>query len=262
MQCPKCQHENEEANFCQQCGSSLTTKESESNSGNTEPSQPQSPPEQVQDSQPNKWLESAKRISKEYLNFFLKVLKNPYTQASKSGQEQLTNSFITIVLYALFLSFTICFGLSELKEFIDNPFLSVFLKPTLGYIVLVLLGAVFSFAAIKLGKVNADFRDVVSRFGVFLVPFVALFALTLIMSILQIWISTFILFFVFNVSIVVVPPLVIISFKKDNSAGLDTVYGTLIVYVLTAVTIVIMAELLFSIFIDIATNMFYSFFPY
>ena len=54
----------------------------------------------------------------------------------------------------------------------------------------------------------------------------------------------------------------IISFKKDNSAGLDTVYGTLIVYVLTVITIVIMAELLFSIFIDIVTNMIYSSFPY
>ncbi len=157
---------------------------------------------------------------------------------------------------------TICFGLSELKEFINSPFLSVFLKPTLGYIAFILLGAIYSFAAIKLGKVNANFRDVVSRFGVFLVPFVALFALTLIMSILQIRISTFVLFFGFIVSIFIVPPLVIISFKKDNSAGLDTVYGTLIVYVLTVITIVIMAELLFSIFIDIVTNMIYSSFPY
>lgn len=248
MHCPRCNQPVEGGKFCEHCGASLAVGEV--------PGAAQTPQAQtVPPAQPNKQLEAAKNISKLYFGFFLSVLKKPYTVATKVGSEQFTNGLITVILYAIFIPLMLYMSLGDYRAWMDSPFLNIIVKPTMGYTVFLLLIATYIFFAIKLGKVNAGFKDVIARFGTFLVPFVAMFALALIAAILQMEVLMLLLLMIgFMGSIYLVPPFVISSFKGDSENGLDTVYGTLMVYIFIFITIVVMSGILFSVILNMVDN--------
>lgn len=261
MKCPVCSHQNEGGKFCEQCGTKLdlssysevasTVELTENVSINQSNGQ--------SNSQPNQYLVGAKNVSKVYFSYFIEVLKKPYSSSKSVGAEHFLNAIITIVLYSIIIPLMMYFGLksmtSSVNEFgnmfgmeasFNPPFTDVVIKPTFAYAVFVLLVAAFTFVSIKLGKVSVSFKEVISRFGSFLIPFVALLLIALIMSILKMKLFILFLFFGFITSISIVPPLVIASFKKENNAGLDVIYGTLLTYFLTLITIVIMGNILFK----------------
>ncbi|NEX80241.1 zinc ribbon domain-containing protein [Bacillus thermocopriae] len=246
MNCSNCNQIVNGGKFCENCGAPLAVSEAAAT---------QELPHSSTVSQQNKQLETAKKMSKLYLGYFLSVLKKPYVNASKLGHDQFINGLITMILYSLIIPFMFYLGIDRFSGlFSDSPFLDIVVKPTLGYAVFLLLIATYSFISIKLGQVNVDYKVVVARFGAFLVPFVAIFALAFIMSILKIdWYAILLLFGIIG-SIFTVPPFVVSSFKKENPNGVDTVYGTLIVYVLTSITLVIMSKILLSMIGEIIEN--------
>ncbi|WAA09756.1 zinc ribbon domain-containing protein [Fervidibacillus albus] len=255
MKCPKCQHENEFGNYCIKCGTPLTentgSKDDEDFTGNGQ-----------QSVQGNHQFESMKQLSKGYFQYFLDVLKNPYREASKFGKEQQINSFITIGLYSIFIPMIIYITLGDLKMWIDQPFFNLFIKPFIGYAIFVLLIALYIFLAIKINKISVSIQDVFSRYGTMLVPFVVIFALAFITSLLEMDIFLFLLFFGFAAVVFLVPPFVLMSFTKGEKVGIDLIYSTLIVYVLTFITIDIMSDLLFSMIGNIIGGLFNTFFPF
>ncbi|MEH7307262.1 hypothetical protein [Neobacillus drentensis] len=66
------------------------------------------------------------------------------------------------------------------------------------------------------------------------------------MAILKIEWYVLFLFLGFSTTLFLVPPLVIASFKKESQQGLDVIYATLVIYVLTFITIAIMSRILFE----------------
>jgi hypothetical protein len=106
--------------------------------------------------------------------------------------------------------------------------------------------ATYSFAVVKLAKVNASYKEVISRFGSFLIPFLAILLIGFVLSLLKAKIFVLFLVLGFSTSLIVVPTLVIASFKKETQDGLDVIYGTILTYILTCITIAIMSEMLFE----------------
>jgi hypothetical protein len=255
--CTNCNHQNDGGKFCENCGSPLVAAATPSVEGTSIPKvvgQPQGSTE------PNQYLEGAKQVSKQYGLYFLQVLKKPYSSSVNVGAEHFTNGLITMFLYSILIPLIVYFALKGVLADVsglgtdffgeevemDIPFMEVVITPAIAYVAFVLLVATFSFAAIKLGRINVGFKEVVARFGVFLIPAVAILAIGLLFAILKVKMFVFFTLLGFLILIFLVPPLVIASFKKDSQEGIDVIYGSLITYVLSFVALAIMGDLLFE----------------
>lgn len=238
MYCPNCKSEVSGGNFCESCGARLIGNETAASSEGAFVHQR---------SQPNKQLEIAKNVSQKYFGFFSKVIKSPYMEVQNVGIDHFVNGLISIILYALCVPLVLFIGVGDAREFIDNPFVNIVIKPTFAFAILIFLIASYSFISIKLGKVEATYKEVISRFGSSLIPFVGMFAMAVVFAILGIqFITALFLLIGFLSSIFIVPPLVVASFKGNSLQGLDALYGTLLIYLLTIITFFIMGEMLFS----------------
>lgn len=261
MKCPNCNHVNEEAKFCERCGGKLnnsatnqiaaTTDAHHSNQGSSSTSI---------------YLDKTKTAITNYFGYSIQVLKNPYPVSSNLGKEYFVNALITMILYAFIIPSILYFSLkgvlseitsqlegnifgsfiTELTPAITPSFADVVAKPFFGFVLLIGLVSVFTFTAIKLGKVIVDIKEVIARFGAFLLPFVAILIVSLLLSILKVKFSIAILAVGFVSSLLLVPAFVISSYKKGSKEGLDVLYGSILCYVLTVIVLVIMGNFLFE----------------
>ena len=215
------------------------------------------PPNQgaQQQQQPNRYIESTKEISKMYFSYFLQVLKQPYASTKNVGAEHSVNGIITMVLYAFLIPFTLYFFIKNASSGIDSflgnctisvPFGEVVLKPTLAFAIFIFLIFIFTFVSIKLGRSEATFQEALARFGSLLIPIVAILLVSLIMSILNIKLFIVVLLLGILGSIFLVPALVIVSYKKNSSDGVDVFYGSFITYILTFIALAIMGDMVAS----------------
>ena len=258
MKCPNCQHENEGGNFCENCGTRLV-EASESNG--------LLPDHKVKEEEKatapaEDYLKKTKDQSKQYINYFVDVCKRPYARMQEPMERQhFTHAIITIILFCLFIPLSIYFGLKGLLSslnsidtygfgggaYIELPFMDVVILPSLALGIFLVLVAAFTFLSVKLGRVNVTFKEVLTKYGVLLIPFVFLLAIGLILSLLKV--SLFILFLSLGSvgAVYIAVPMVITFYKKDAPEdGLDAAYGTLLTYILIGVLVYIMGEMLFD----------------
>lgn len=259
MICANCNHRNEGGKFCENCGAPLSA-EAAAASESVGPSSGQ--PEytgqnnttynpqhtgyaggQTPPVEPNVYLRNAKMVSSSYFNYFGAVLKRPFAMAQNVGGEQLVNGIITMILFSLLAPLMVYISLGAAREWIKSPFLDIVVKPTISLAVLIVLVATFSFLAIKFARIQVGYKDVLSRFGALLVPFLALLAVSFILSILQLEIFAYFFGASFLGLLFIVPPMIIASWVKgDNRGGLDVVYGVLFTYLATMITIGIIGQ--------------------
>ncbi len=257
MKCPNCGHENEGGRFCENCGKQLVdTAESQVQ----QQAIPQANHENTDSSQTEDYLKKTKDQSKQYINYFIDVLKKPYVSLHSSIESQhFIHAIITLVLYCLLIPLMMYFGVKglinniNLLEEVDItlPFMDMVFKPFLAYAILMVLVVAFTFVSIKLGRVNVTFKEVLTRYGILLIPFVLILAIGLILSILNV--SMFVIFLAIGLigSMYVAVPVLIAFYKKNNPGeGLDVVYGTLLTYILTSIAMLIMGEILFDSLIE------------
>jgi hypothetical protein len=302
MICSSCSHHNDGGKFCEQCGTPLTAPTSDATTvlqpkreeaaaaaadattvlqpnreANGAPNQHvpnqyqgyNQPPYQGAPQQPNRYIESTKKVSKMYFGYFLQVLKQPYASTQKVGAEHLINGIITMVLYAFLIPFTLYFFIKNTSNSIGSffgssssievPFSEVVLKPTLAFAIFIFLICLFTLAAVKLGRSQASFQEVTARFGSLLIPIVAILLVALIMSLLDIKLFVVVLLLALLGSIFLVPALVIASFKKDSAFGLDAIYGTFVTYILTFIAFAIMGDMLASSLMEVIEDAMYFF---
>ncbi|CAM4464320.1 zinc ribbon domain-containing protein [Paenibacillus tarimensis] len=254
MQCSNCGHAGEGGNFCEKCGTKLAPGDSaaaETAAASAAPIMtnvnqggqggPGSTGPSVTD-QLNPYLQKAKSGSKMYLNYFLNTLKNPYAVGRQMGGEQFLNGIITIVLYAVLIP--LMFYVLTLGERFQPSFGNMVIKPAITYAVLMLLVATYCFAAVRLAKSPAGFKEVVARFGAFLVPFVALLIIALVFAAMKSSLLGIFLLLGFVGAIFTVPAFVVNSFNHSPGSGLDAIYGTVLTYVATFITLILMASYL------------------
>ncbi len=254
LQCVKCQHEQQGGKFCVKCGSRFEMEiggepgaaavpaetvpyTSQSQQASYQPVQPQPSSQHV---------ETAKNVSKMYVNFFLKGLKNPTNSSQAVFGDQFVNGLITMVLYAISIPLMIYFalkGLPMLGGMVEFSFSDVVVKPAFYYLLFIAVIAITCFAAIRLGKSVVTFKDVFARFGSFLVVPTGFLIVALILSLLGVELSFLFLAFGF-LGLFLVVPFTIYSFKKDVPSGLDGVYGTFLTYLVIILLIVLIGDVL------------------
>jgi hypothetical protein len=276
MKCPKCNHENVDAKFCEKCGTNLVDpalsmgKAASDSSTSSQESQPQSA---------SVYLDKTKSAAKNYFRFFVNVLKKPYPASSILGQEYFINALITMILYAFIIPCILYFSIkgvfsqiekqlegnffggfmSEVAPSITPSFGDVVVTPFFGFIILIALVSIFAFTALKLAKITVDLKEIIARFGAFLIPFVVILLVSLILSILKIKLAFFVFIIGFLGSLLLVPAFVIFSYKKIAIDGLDLIYGTILSYVLTFIVLSIMGNMLFNSIASSLQQLFTSF---
>ena len=262
MKCPNCGHSNEGGRFCENCGTQLVeTADTAMQNQQQQQSTPQVNNEVGNTGalQAEEYLKKTKDQSKQYITYFMDVLKKPYASLNAPFENQYyMYAIITFILYSLFIPLMIYFGVKGLMSTFSyfgesaNPsFVDAVIIPAIAYGVFIVLVAGFTFFSIKLGRVNVAFKEVFTKFGILLVPFVFILAIGLILSILKV--SLFILFLVIGLvgSMYIVVPLLIAFYKKDTPGeGMDAVYGTLLTYILASILMLIMGEMLIDTLIS------------
>jgi hypothetical protein len=198
-------------------------------------------------------LQQMKQISKQYFSYFLEVLKSPVSVGQTSNAGHVVHAFITLGLFALLLPLIVYFYLRSTIG--DISFMGFETHVSFGRVVIksffilaliVLAGNSVLFLVLKMGKVEVKYKEVLARFGSFMVPSVALFTVALLFSLIGAH-SVMGLFitgglFAWFASV----GFVIYSFKKDNTSGLDAFYGVLITYVATLLLLYLFADDIFS----------------
>ncbi|WJV31863.1 zinc ribbon domain-containing protein (plasmid) [Rossellomorea sp. AcN35-11] len=141
------------------------------------------------------------------------------------------------------------------------PFGDFVVKPVISYAIFILLVLAFTMGILKLRKVQFEYQDVVARFGTSLIPTVAILFIGLLLSIMNVDYFLFFVLIGFAASVFMVPALVISSYKTDSTNGFDAIYGILITYTLTFITLYIMNDFLFSTikgyFVNLFSNSFF-----
>ncbi|MDY0395335.1 hypothetical protein RWE15_14005 [Virgibacillus halophilus] len=66
--------------------------------------------------------------------------------------------------------------------FIESPFVDLFLKPLLYFLVLVVIMVALTFGGMKLTGQTTDFQEVIGKFGAYTVPFLVLLVIGVLFS--------------------------------------------------------------------------------
>ena len=250
MQCPNCHHENGEGKFCAKCGTPLMAQQQQQNpaqhfgaqqqfhtqqqaASTTQPQQQFQQQQQYQQQQhqqsqfqqhnysqpqpvqPNPQLEAAKNASKMYFSYFITVLKHPFVEATRIGSGQFVNGLVTVGLHALLLPL-IFYIVVKNFYWSDPPFAELVLSPFIGIMIIHLLICVYTLLAVKLGKVEANFKDVIASYGALHIPYVALLVFGLIFSIIGSEVLAIILAYISLFLPLASAPVFLVSALKKN----------------------------------------------
>lgn len=184
MFCPNC-GSNETGKFCTKCGTPLPNLEKETVAHSTvaQPTQP-AQPEYQQQVNNNQNGGQGKQVSRQYFSFLTDSLKQPLKFSNSVNSTNFVNGLITLILAAVFqalFAYGVAKQLTELfmrgfggiGHFGDElkvEFFDVFIEEF--FVAALILGiyVVVIFAAIKLvNKSEANFQDVLARFGSYMV---------------------------------------------------------------------------------------------
>lgn len=263
MKCPVCNHENENARFCEKCGSNLAPGEpltktrkmdeklepaAAAESGYTHWSSTQEPfsafpssspsvsaqPSASGDKDNNQWsnvlqnekVQQAKEVSKQYLSYFLSVMARPYQTMKTVGEQHALNGVLTMALVALLSSlfFLQTFGAFHLPSL----FLAGFVRPLLFTAVTLVAALVLIYGVLKVERLAFNVKTLVSQFGSLVVPAVA----SLVIANLFVFISYSIAIFFLIVSYIIIfvaLNAVLFHYPLNRSAAvIDSMYSVLI----------------------------------
>jgi len=206
--------------------------------------------------QPNPQLQQAKQISKEYLSYFIEVLKSPTRTGQNSNAGHMVNGLITLLLFSLILPLIAYFQLrNQVSRFGFGfqhhiSFGSVVIKPFFFLFIIVMLVNSVIFLVLKLGNAGVNYREITARLGTFMIPSVAFYLVALLFSLMSDGsVMTSLLIGLGLFSWFVAVCLVIYSFKKDHTNGLDAFYCVILTYIASIVLIALFGE-------DIARTLF------
>lgn len=248
--CPSCGHNNTEGSkFCENCGAAL---QGQTAAGHTQ----QEAVSSGESAKANEYLEVTKQASLSFFHYFADVIKHPFSSGKRYGVSNLTNSIITMILFAVFLGLTVYIGMKNLlKEIstvplfgdmlstdeldIELSFVEFAIKPFIFFAFFVFVVAVLVFAASKLSKIETSFKSIIVRYGSYLIPFLGLVALGFLLALVNINLFLWFTTIGFVGTFFIVPVLVLVSLYRDSRSGLDIVYSSLFVTICTMIVLYI-----------------------
>ena len=280
MNCSNCGHFNDGGKFCVKCGHKLQEEVAVSQTAAASEYQPQPQPQTAYAPQPpNQRVQQAKKVSKSFFSYFMEGIKHPTATAQAAGEGQFINALITVILYALSIPIMLYVGwklllIQFVRSMFKLPVISAemdpsdieefnmginFIKATdinsiihfnftdfvfkQGILIFIGLAVIIgaTYIAAKFGKVDVSFKEFFSRFGTFLIIPTALLLVGLVLAFLHVeYFSYFMNFGLLSIFLVV--PYTIASFKQSGTSGLDRIYSTLIVYVVITIVLTFIAN--------------------
>ena len=254
MNCEKCHQPLEKSSkFCVHCGERVSTskdtsmkmernaaKESvadaQSKSAATAYSEPSA-------SSPTDSTRKAKEIGLKYWDFIKSGLRAPYQFAKQIKQADFINGIITLILFSIFLAIsfyfiikyfltvTSAFGALMGQESPSVSFISIFFKGFFYSAIFLAVTGLISFGAIKLMRSAVTLKDFTARYGAILIIPLLLTGIGMLVSMADsIGLVTLFLGLgsvAYSISI----PLLISSFKNENSQSLDVFYSAILTFV-------------------------------
>ncbi|RPF54237.1 zinc ribbon domain-containing protein [Aquisalibacillus elongatus] len=248
--CENCQHQQDSGNFCENCGTPLTS--------DVHNSQEETAATTSAESQNNQ-MDNIKYHTKNYLDYVVSLIKNP-TMSLNQPKSSFINGIITLVLMAIVLSlgfyllingfYKQTFG-GYMGEPSTLPFFSFFFRMAFSLLLIILAGLVALVAVLKIGKADVSFQEALAQYGAFSVPFTAVSALTILTGLATAPQLTLILFFIGFIAFISLAP-VIISFHHLSQLGekVQYVYLSIGSFLLTNLIIYI----LFRIYLESTLN--------
>lgn len=197
--------------------------------------------------------ENVSKTSKEFWVFVKEHVRRPVASSEQSGADQWINGIITIVLTALMLPLSMFLLYQIHDEYISgffrmgyglfrepNPFMMLLIRPF--FIILTLLAVIYGalFVSTRLMKSACNYKDVLGRFGAYMVIPLALFVIMFGFSLIGLY-KIALLFLVFgflgvNTSI----SYTIYSLRHNHSAqGIDPFYAVLLTYLIVGIVYLI-----------------------
>lgn len=253
MLCNSCGQINPESSkLCVQCGASFQTSAAAEadqaflNLGAGQPGQQGGP------SEPNPQLQQIKQVSSQYWKHFVQVLKQPTRIGETTNDSNMINGIITMVLFSLMLPLIVYFTLKNAVSgfgFIRISFGTYVLKPLFLLFIVTMMVNTLIFYALKLGKVAASYREVIGRFGAYMIPSAAIMAFGVLLSLLKVngdFLGWVVLAGVFSWMLAV--SATIYSYRNQHKDGLDPFYGILGTFAGSLLLLYLFGDNLLSVF--------------
>ncbi|WP_027085990.1 zinc ribbon domain-containing protein [Cohnella panacarvi] len=257
MQCNSCGQTNPEGSkFCVKCGASIETAAA-AEAGQAFPhlGAGQSG-RQDQPSQPNPQLEQIKQVSSQYWKHFVQTLKQPTRIGETTNESNMVNGIITMVLFSLMLPLIVYFTLKNTVGglgfgFVRITFGDYVLKPLIFLLIVAMMVNSLIFFALKLGNVVVSYREVIGRFGAYLIPSTAIMTFGVLLSLLELngdllgWV---VLAGIFSWMLAV--SATIYSYRNRHKDGLDPFYGILGTFAGSLLLLYLFGDNLLSVFFN------------
>lgn len=190
----------------------------------------------------NQYVEKTKVIGKQFYQFAMNVIKEPFRAGKQATEADKVNGMIAHLLFAFLLPLFTYLGAKSLSNgFIEVPFGSSVIQP---FFYLLLFIAIYSgvvFAVGKLMKVDMSYFTVVAKFGALNVVPAAMMLLAVAFSVLTLNTLSTLLFaggiVLYGASSFVI--VFLINAEKKDNQGIDVFYGLVITNVIMVILYVI-----------------------
>ncbi|MGF9962857.1 zinc ribbon domain-containing protein [Bacillus rhizoplanae] len=239
MTCPNCKTENtNEAKFCGSCGHSLIEPVAASSRSVNQSEERVYQAAPVQENRSNEVLNQMKQFTGNYFRFFKNALKSP-TAIMKSEYIEVRNGITSLALICFLftcifyrmMSATASIATSFVPEATTPSFFGESFKVFLFLLVLFLFIGFIVFFSGKLMKSSFSFLEALGVWGAVSTPVIALLVITLLFSLL----SIFLLPLFLGLALTCMSVCTIVSIVKLDRGGLDSVYTLIIAHILITI---------------------------
>lgn len=235
MFCQHCNQKTESGRFCTNCGKELVANESAATSNpiteeNISEASGSASPETTQQS--NEFTDQIKDVSSNFGKFFMTLMKKP-SEAKNVNSTHLYSSIILMVVFSLLIALNTYISESTQQSWYDFgsdwfstntsiSFVDYFLIPLVKYVILFGILATLTFAATKLVSQQISFKEIIAKFGGYLVPFLLLYVLGILFSLIKLGFPFTIVYSVSLLAPSIIVPILILTEKPVK--GFDLVY--------------------------------------
>ncbi|PGL66764.1 zinc ribbon domain-containing protein [Bacillus sp. AFS055030] len=183
----------------------------------------------------------------DFWSFFKLAIKNPYGVTQEVTEKYFLKGIIILILYSLLIPATfynvLKIGIKSTESVIGDytnfssqlSFSALVISPSVMILIVNLITVITSYILLKGKKTNLHLKEVIARYGTLYSVSLALVFFAFILSYVSITLCLILVLVSIFMSISVVP-LVISSFQHTYTKGLDSLYIISIVYIVMAIT--------------------------